>query len=318
VEKLMADALRDPTLAIAYRRTDGEGYVDAHGEPVHLPLAGERRSVAEIGRDSAPVAAVVFDARLADQERFVAAAGEAASLWLQRNQLQAELSASLRELAVSRRRLLDAAVVERQRIQRDLHDGAQQHLVGMRVKVGLALRSLDHEPARGREMLVELQDELEQALIELRELANGVYPSMLEEHGLERALRGACRTMPNEIRVEVDCIRRYSRDVEGAVYFTCLEALQNVVKHAGPDVPAAVRLRQRGDRLCFEVVDAGPGLEGSAVRRGRGLINMADRIEAVGGRLRVMSMLSGGTAVDGAVPIVASVADAGPGERRRG
>lgn len=217
--------------------------------------------------------------------------------------LQEELSVSTHELEVSRRRLLDAAVAERQRIQRDLHDSAQQHLVGMRVKLGLAQGSLGRDQARTERLLAGLQSELEAALQEVRSLANGVYPAVLTQYGLAGALKAACRRSCTPISLQTHGLMRYARDVEGAVYFTCVEALQNSEKHAGRHAHTTVHIWQDCERLRFLVRDSGAGFDRIRAQGGTGLLSMRDRIEAVGGTLTVSSAPGAGTTVSGEVPL---------------
>jgi len=224
-------------------------------------------------------------------------------LWLQNTQLEADLEASMADLAASRRRLVETADVERQRIERNLHDGAQQHLVGMRLRLELAAEAIREEPRRGEHMLTEIGEQMDETLDELRCLAQGVYPPLLPEHGLAEAIRSASRRSPFPGRVEAHGIGRYPADTETAVYFCCLEALQNVAKHAGPHMCGTVRLWEEGQRLCFEVSDEGAGFAVEAVEPGSGLVNMRDRMEAAGGTLRVTSRPGHGTSVRGSVSI---------------
>lgn len=225
------------------------------------------------------------------------------ALWMENARLQGELTVRARELETSRRRLLDAAVCERQRIQRDLHDGAQQRLVGMRVKLGLAQRSLGNDPDRAGHLLDGLQHELEAALQEVRSLANGVYPPVLSQYGLTGALKAACRRGARSVTLETHDLGRYDRDVEGAVYFTCVEALQNAEKHAGGRAQTIVHVWRDGERLRLRVRDSGVGFDLARAGDGTGLISMRDRIEAVGGSLTVSSAPDAGTTVDGTVPL---------------
>lgn len=215
----------------------------------------------------------------------------------------AELASTTRELRVSRRRLHDAAVSERQRLQRDLHDSAQQRLVGMRVKVGLAQSSLPKDRQRTARLLSDLQSELETALQEMRSLANGVYPPVLAQYGLAGSLRAACERASLPVRLQTRRLGRYPRDVEGAIHFACMEALQNAEKHAGRGARAIVRLWQDGRRLRFAVIDSGTGFDDRRAVAGTGLVGMRDRIEAVGGSLTIRAAPGRGTKVSGAVPL---------------
>jgi signal transduction histidine kinase len=303
VERSMAAALRDPSLEIVYRRSGWEGYVDVDGSPVDITALGEDRAVVGIQQDGLVLAAVVFDSDLGHQRRFVAAAGEAALLWLAQARVEAELAASARELQVSRRRLLDASVSERRRIQRDLHDSTQQRLLAMSVKLGLAHDSLREQPRDAEVMLTGLQSELGETLAEVRSLVNGVYPPVLTDYGLLRALRGAARRSQTAVTLQAEEIGRHPAEVEGAVYFACLEALQNVDKHAGPRAHVTLRLWLEEGGLWFEVHDSGRGFEPDRVLAGAGLLSMRDRVEALDGTLSVTSHPGEGTAVAGTIPL---------------
>ena len=305
VQGLMADVLHDPSLTIAYRRPRLGTYVDASGTSVQMPREGSSRAIAEIARDGEPVASVLYDRSLADQEPFVRAAGAAAALRLQELQLEADLKASMTDLARSRRRLVEAADAERERIERDLHDGAQQHLVGMRVKLELATGAMKDDRSRGERMLAEIGEELEEALDELRSLAQGVYPPLLAEHGLVEALKSAARQSSTPISVSVRELARYPDEIETAVYFCCREALQNVAKHAGAHASGRLLMREHDGRLSFEIADSGAGFDVACTLLGHGVVNMRDRIEAVGGTLEVRSAEGHGTVVAGVVPVPA-------------
>lgn len=232
----------------------------------------------------------------------------AMALWLEKERLAADLSASVRELQASRRdlqasrrRLAAAADEERQRIQRDLHDGAQQHLIGMRVKVALALEANDAEPARCRVLLGELDAQIAETADALRSLGAGVFPAVLAQYGLVTALTAELRGTP--VTVQAQGVARHPREVESAVYFCCLEAIQNVAKHAGRGAEGTLRLWQHRSELGFELRDRGQGFDLQSTPAGSGLHNMRDRLEAIGGRLTVASRPGRGTHVAGVVPI---------------
>jgi signal transduction histidine kinase len=301
-QALMARALHDPSVSIAYPRPGLSTYVDGSGDAVAVPDGDEDRAVVWIEPARGPVAAVIYDARLADQSAFVHAAGAAATIRVEAAHLEAELNASTSELAASRLRLQGAADAERQRIERDLHDGVQQEIVGLRLKLDLASEAIKAEPVRGQRMLATVGRELDDLLSTLRSLAKGIYPSILEQRGLKEALVSVALSSPVPVTVIAPTIRRYEEDVEVAVYFCCLEAIQNVVKHAGTGARASVRLSEHGDWLRFEVRDSGQGFDAQAVPPGSGLVNMRDRVAAVAGRLWVTSRQGKGTLVRGRVP----------------
>jgi signal transduction histidine kinase len=300
-QALLATAMRDRSLTIAYRRPGDGTYVSALGEPVNeLP---KDRAITWIERRGLPVAAVIYDPELADQERFVQAAGSAALMRLEKAQLEADLRASVADLGASRVRLMESANLERRRLERDLHDGVQQQLTAIRIQLDIAAEKLKEDRVEGERMLSSVGKRMDGVLQELRMLARGIYPSVLGEHGLVAALKSMAFSSPISVVVRGIATGRYREDVEVAVYFCCLEAVQNVVKHAGPDAEATVHLWQEGERLSFEIRDSGPGFDPDAAAGGVGLTNMRDRIEAVGGRLMITSSPGQRTSVRGTVPV---------------
>ena len=299
---LMAQMLDDPSLQIAYSKPADRGYVDSSGTSVELPSTDAEQAVTAVQDERVPQAVVIHRAAVPDEERFIRAAGAAAFISYENHRLEADLSATVVELAASRKRLIEAAYAERQRIERDLHDGIQQRIVSARVSLGLADDALDTTPTRGRRMLAEIGCDLEDALEEVRALAQGVYPALLTTYGLLEALRSAARRSPGPVTVRGD-IARYPPETEAAVYFCCLETLQNVAKHAGRDAATTVRLWDDGATLCFQTRDSGVGFALGATPQGRGLVNMRDRLAAVGGSLTLSSRVGVGTVVRGCVPL---------------
>ena len=300
-EALMAAALRDPSLKVAYRRPGPGTYVDSAGVPVGEPP--DDMVVTWIDRERQPVAAVMYNRDLSGYEPFVRAAGAAALIRLEKTQAEAELKASTADLASSRIRLMEMAHAERRRLERDLHDGVQQHLVGLRIKLDMAAETIREDLERGERELASVGQQMDDVLQELRLLARGIYPSLLHECGLREALSAAARSSPTTVSVRASRIGRYPEEVEVAVYFCCLEAIQNVVKHAGPDATAIVTLSQDGRYLRFEVHDTGVGFDSVHDGTGSGLANMRDRIEAVGGVVEITGRRAGGTSVRGRVPV---------------
>jgi signal transduction histidine kinase len=303
LQALMAETLDDPRLRIIYRRPGLDAYIDSTGAPVRTPVPTAQLGATSIERDGARVAAVVHDVELSDQKPFIQAAGAAGVIRFRNAQLAADLKASIADLAASRTRILETADAERQRIEHRLHDGAQQHLVGMRLRLELAAEMIGRDPERGACMLEEIGQQMDEALEDVRNLAKGVYPPLLPEHGLGEAIRSVNRRSPWPASLDVRRIGRYPADTEAAVYFCCLEALQNITKHAGPAVGGAIHLWEEGERLHFEVSDDGVGFAGDSVQPGEGLTSIRDRIEAAGGTVAVSSRVGVGTAVRGSVPV---------------
>jgi signal transduction histidine kinase len=217
--------------------------------------------------------------------------------------LVAERAQLAEHLRASRTRLVASSDQARQRLERDLHDGAQQGILGLRLKLTLATEALERDPEEGQRLLTTIERQMDGVLEELRSLAHGVYPPMLREYGIVSALESAALHMASPVSVHGAGVGRYSQATEAAVYFSCLEALQNVAKHAGPDANADVRLRQQSSELRFEVTDSGTGFDPATTFPGTGQANMRDRIEAVGGTLTVVSRPRNGTTVRGRVPI---------------
>ena len=212
------------------------------------------------------------------------------------------------ELQASRGRLVAAADAERRRIERNLHDGAQQHLVALSVKVRLLEQFAERDPERAKSLINQLQEDVGSAIEELRSLAHGIYPPLLSSAGLGVAMSAACRRAPLPASLEVDGVGRYPPEIEAAVYFCCLEAMQNAAKHAGAEATARVRIWEDAGGLLFEVFDDGAGFETNGLADGAGLTNMRDRLGAVGGTLRVQSD-GHGTRIHGVVPASARSVD---------
>ncbi len=209
------------------------------------------------------------------------------------------------ELRESRARIVASGDAERRRVERDLHDGAQQHLVALAINLRLARDIVTEDPDGAGEMLGQLADDVQLTIKELRELAHGIYPPLLADNGLGDALRAAASRNPLKVLVTVaDDVGRYPAEVEAAIYFSCLEALQNAAKHA-QQATVELRLWTESGGLLFSVTDDGPGLDPAVARRGHGFVNMADRLGAIGGTVRWDSKPGHGAAVNGSVPLAA-------------
>nr|WP_157740449.1 sensor histidine kinase [Jiangella sp. DSM 45060] len=247
-----------------------------------------------------------------DDDRVLADLARQVGLALHNVRLDSALQASLEELRrrnaelqASRARIVSAADASRRQIERNLHDGAQQRLVALAVKLGLARRLATGDAAG---LLEELRTDVQETLTELRELAHGIYPPLLREHGLGEALRNAAGRATIPVRVEAGDagdVPRYPPEAEAAVYFCCLEALQNAGKHAGPDATVTVRIGAAEGGLEFEVADDGAGFDPAATAESHGFVNMRDRLGAFGGELTITSAPGAGTVVAGTLPVVA-------------
>ena len=233
--------------------------------------------------------------------------GRSALLWLEKHELATKLTASVQDVQVLQGGLADATDQERRRLQRDLHDGAQQRLLGISVKLKLARGALAEDPERCEALLGELDADTRETLEELRALAEGVFPPTLAEFGLVRAVRSVVRQMEPPVRFETQGVGRYPQSIEAAVFFACREALQNVTKHARQPAQARLRLWQEDGQLGFEVRDSGAGFDAELARAGSGLQNMRDRLQPLGGRLLIDSHEGGATAVTGLVPVVGQI-----------
>jgi signal transduction histidine kinase len=226
-----------------------------------------------------------------------------AGLVLKNVGLTAELLQRLEELRASRQRLVAAQDEERRRLERNLHDGAQQNLVALKVKLGLAETFADKDPVNARRLLGEIKSDADEALETLRDLAHGIYPPLLADQGLAVALEAQARKATLPVDVAADGIARYPQDIEAAVYFCCMEALQNVQKYAHAS-RASVRLSALNGDLTFVVEDDGAGFDADKVKAGSGLTNMADRLDALGGGVAVDSAPGLGTRLKGRVPVL--------------
>jgi signal transduction histidine kinase len=213
-----------------------------------------------------------------------------------------ELRRQADELRASRARIVASGDAERRRVERNLHDGAQQHLVALAINLRLAKDVVTEDPQAAVEMLDELGVAVQDTIKELRELAHGIYPPLLVDSGLGEALRAVANRSPLAVDLQAEGIGRYSRDVEAAIYFCCLEALQNAGKHA-PESHVTIRIWEESGGLLFEVSDDGPGFDASAARRGHGYVNMMDRLGAIGGAVRWESEVGVGSTIRGSVPL---------------
>jgi signal transduction histidine kinase len=293
----LARALKDPSLTLAYWLPDFHTYVDLDGRPVNLSQAAGR-SATVIDRNGSRVAALVHDETLDDEPELLEAVGAAAGISLENARLQAELKARLVELQGSRARVIEVGQKERQRLERNLHDGAQQRLIALSLQLSLLEQRLRDEP----EVRVELDQarrEIALSLEELRDVARGIHPAVLTGHGLEVALESLAARAALPVRLTVDIEQRLPERVEVAAYYVVSESLTNIDKHAEAH-DATVHVARTGASLVVEVVDDGIG--GADTEAGTGIRGLADRVEALGGRLRVWTPRGGGTRVEAEIP----------------
>jgi signal transduction histidine kinase len=292
----LARALRDPSLTLAYWVPEYEAYVDLDGQPVELTEVG--RGTTLIDRDGAHVAALVHDPTLDDEPELLDAVGAVAGFALENARLHAELAARLEDVRGSRVRVLEAGQAERKRLERDLHDGAQQRLVALALQLKLLEKQFAGDPS-ALERLDVAQREVALSLEELRDLARGIHPAVLSAHGLGVALEQVAARAPVPVRLDVDLPERLPEPVELAAYFVVCEALANVGKYAQATSVRVVVARR--DRLAvIEIADDGVG--GADDGRGSGLRGLADRVEALGGRLEVVSPVGRGTVLTAELP----------------
>ncbi|HEY7593414.1 MAG TPA: sensor histidine kinase [Actinophytocola sp.] len=293
----LAKAIGDPDLTVAYPAPGG-GYTSLAGDPLNLPGAGEPRSVAGVNREGRQVAVLVYDRSLDDDPELVDAVTAAAAIALENQQLQTEARQRLAEVESSRERIIAAGDAERRRIERNLHDGAQQRLVTLAMQLSLIQREIRRNPGDAEQLVTSASDELAQSLAELRELARGIHPAALE-HGLEVALEALAARSAVPTAVACDPGPRLPQSVEFAAYFVASEALANIAKYAHAST-VTVRLRRAGPNAIIEITDDGVG--GADPAAGTGLRGLTDRVEALHGRLRVVSPAGGGTVVTAELP----------------
>jgi signal transduction histidine kinase len=300
IQDALRETLRDPTLEVVFWLPERGEYVDADGRPVELPERGADRTVTRLEHDGEPLAALIHDRTLRYEPGLIDAAAAAARLALENARLQAELQAQLAKVKESRARIVAAGDEQRRRIERDLHDGAQQRLVALGMDLSSAQRRLDGhgDPAEFQRLLGEAVEEVQIAVEELRQLAGGIHPGILTQGGLGVALTALANKAPVPVTVDAN-VDRLQPELESTAYFVVSEALTNVAKHAHAS-SAAIRACVENGMLTVEVSDNGVG--GASADGGTGLRGLADRVEAQGGRLRIESPAGGGTRVRGEIP----------------
>jgi signal transduction histidine kinase len=285
-------------VTLAYWLPEYGSWADPDGRAVELPAPGSGRASTEITRDGVRLAALVHDSSLSEEPELLDAVCAAAAMAIENGRLHAELRARLDELRGSRERVIEAGQKERQRLERNLHDGAQQRLIALSLDLRLLEERLgDDEGARAR--LDQARREIALSLEELRDVAHGLHPAVVSGHGLEVALESLVAGAPVPVRLTVDLEERVSERLEVAAYYVVCESLANIGKHAQASSAAVAVARDNGE-LVVEIVDDGRG--GADSERGTGLRGLADRVEALGGRLRVWTPRGGGTRVRAELP----------------
>jgi signal transduction histidine kinase len=299
----LASALDDPTVEVLVPDEVPGRWRDTGGRETSRSKAlAAGRAVTTIEHEGAPVAALVHDAALSDDEELLAPIRALALATVQHERVTSRLAASLEELDVSRKRIARAADLERSRIERDLHDGAQQRLIGLRIKLSLVEELAARDPVAGANAVRELGSEVDLALEDLRSLAHGIYPSLLSDRGLVDALRTIASELALPVHFGTRGVTRQPAEVETAVYFSCVEAMQNAIKHARGATALWLTLRQT-DLLRFELRDDGAGFTPPGGDFNGGLRNMRDRVEAVGGQLTIDAAPGHGTRIRGMIPL---------------
>jgi signal transduction histidine kinase len=293
----LARALRDPSLALAYWLPEFWTYADLEGAAVELPESADR-AVTLIDRDGVRVAALIHDPSLRDEPELLDAVTAAAGIALENARLHVELRARLEELQGSRARIVEAGRSERKRLERNLHDGAQQRLIALSLEISLLEEQLSEDPETAQRLAV-ARHEIAVSLDELREVAHGLHPAVVSGHGLDVALEQlvAKAVVPVDLTVEIES--RLPEATEVAAYYLVSESLANVAKHANAS-SARVDVIRRGGDVMIEIADDGVG--GADEGHGSGLRGLADRVEALGGSLRVWSPVGEGTRVRAEIP----------------
>jgi signal transduction histidine kinase len=295
----LARALRDPSLTLAYWLPEFGSYADLDGRAVNLP-SHDGRATTLIDRDGAHVAALLHDPALKDEPALLEAVTAAAGIAIDNGRLHAELRARLQELRGSRARVIEAGQKERQRLERDLHDGAQQRLIALSLELSRLEERLGDDPD-ARMRLDEARREIAKSLDELRAVARGIHPAVVSGHGLEVALEQLAARAPVPVRLTVAVEGRLPEHLEVAAFYLVSESLTNIGKHAEATT-ATVDVARASGRLVVEVADDGVG--GADTERGTGLRGLADRVEALDGRLRVWSPSGRGTRLRAEMPCV--------------
>ncbi len=295
----LADALGDPTLELAYWVPDQDAYVDAAGQPVRVEPAPAGKVSTIIEHEGERIAAIVHRPGLAEERELVQTAGAAAGLTLRNERLAAELRAKVAELRASRSRIVQAGYEQRRRLERDLHDGAQQRLMALGIDLRMVRERIERDPQGATELLDESLHELNEATAELRELARGIHPAVLTNRGLHAALKGLASRSPVPVELLQTPPDRLPPSVESAVYFVVAEALTNAARYSRAQTVTVGVVRDNG-HVDVEVSDDGVG--GADADQGSGLRGLQDRVAALDGRLELTSPQGSGTILRATIP----------------
>jgi signal transduction histidine kinase len=294
----LARALRDPSLRLAYWLPQFRSWADLDGQPMELPSSDSGRATTVVDQDGERVAALVHDPALREEPELLVAVGAAAAIALENGRLHAELRARLEELKGSRARIVDASQNERRRLERNLHDGAQQRLIALSLELSLLEERMVSDP-EARARLDQARREIATSLEELRDVARGIHPAVVSGHGLAVALEQLAARAPVPVRLNVGLAGRLPERLEVAAFYLVSESLANVGKHAKATL-ATVDVARTNGHIVVEVADDGIG--GADTELGSGLRGLADRVEALEGRLRIWSPNGGGTRLRAEIP----------------
>lgn len=292
-------ALGDRSLDLVFWSRPTQAYVTPDGLSVALPNGNPDLTVTRLEGEEGPLAAMIHDRALAEQRQLIDGVSAVAQLALENERLHAEVKAQLEEVRASRQRIVSAADEERRRVERNLHDGAQQRLVSLSLALSMAHAKAAAASPEVAATLSEAEAELRQAIGELRELARGIHPAILTEAGLKQAIESLAEHAPVSVAVDAQLNGRLPPVIEATAYFVIAEALTNVARHAG-GTAAAVQVTTVGDQLHIRVADNGRG--GADPDRGSGIRGLADRVAALGGSLRVTDAPDGGTRLEAQIP----------------
>jgi signal transduction histidine kinase len=300
VRDALASALSDPSLELAYV-LPGPRFVSSDGVPIQLPSDDSGRSASAVTRDGREVAMLIHDSGLNEDPELIDSVGATAALALDNERLDAELRANLAELKASRARLVEAGDAERRRVERDLHDGAQQHLVALALTIRMARDAVAKKPKAAAELLDEAAEQLDNATAELRELARGIHPAVLSDRGLTPALEALAGRSAVPVEMNASLEERLPGPIEAAAYFVVAEALTNTARYAQAS-KASVQVERENGSVYVLVCDDGVG--GADASKGSGLRGLEDRLAALDGTLAVDSDSGHGTTVTAVIPCV--------------